>query len=146
MIVRLLNYIAYTFLALVLVSISSCSTEYTDPEEIHLSFDVDTSKLNLPEGTVISFSEANLTMIDYNRWNQMLTYSITDVESGVHIPKGYYYTIIFKANMHYTLNAEEITVPVSCYVNGHIAGISSRSQNMLDPEMRATLPLERSTQ
>lgn len=128
-----------SFCLYLLLNLVACTDKFGDLQYTHLSFVVDTSKLQLPSNVAIRFTEAELSMEDQNRWNEMLTYSIQDVEAGISFKIGYYNKIRFTAQLHYTENGETVSFPVSCNLNN-----ISTAQNMIKPEVQGKLPLERS--
>lgn len=125
---------------LFLLSISACTDKFGDIEYVQLSLEVDTSKLDLPSGVAVRFTDAQLTMSDYNRWDQQLTLPVDDVNQSITIKRGYYTGMQFTAILHYPYEGEDNAVSVQCYLNGN-----SNPQNVIRPQVKATLPLERSS-
>ena len=128
------------FILYLLFTLASCTDEFGDVEYINLSFEVNTAKLGLPEGVEVTYTDAVLTMQDYNHWGEILTYPITDIAGSVTLQRGYYSKMRFTAMASYRYNDEDISFPVACYLNGNNNPI-----NMIHPQVRAKLPLERST-
>jgi len=124
---------------LLLGSSAGCADKLTDIEQVELSFEVNTDKLDLPADVSPTYSEARLTMEDQNRWGEVLTYSVEDIGRPIAVRKGYF-RAQFAATIHYRHEGADRSYPVACYLNGN----GTSPENLIQPQIRATLPLERS--